>query len=104
MAIEQVPWRTSAPHSVLLMWVVGSQMADAIDLGRAWGFTYKTDVFYWLKQKMIDADQIDIFTGDIAAPRISMGLLFAKAGRTCVVVYQRQGRSPPFQRGAAGDH
>lgn len=57
----------------LIMWVVGSHIKEAIALGEAWGFTYKTDLFYWLKQKMIAADQIDLFSGDIAAPAISMG-------------------------------
>lgn len=57
----------------LFMWVVGSHIPEAIDLGRAWGFEFKTDAFYWMKQKLIGADQINIFTNDIPPPAISMG-------------------------------
>jgi N6-adenosine-specific RNA methylase IME4 len=63
----------AARHSLLAMWAVGSHLDAAMELGAAWGFTFVTDLFYWLKQKLIDADQIDLFTGDIPPPRISMG-------------------------------
>lgn len=63
----------AAKNCALIMWVVGSHIPEAVKLGEAWGFTFKTDVFYWFKQKLINADQIDLFTGDIADPRISMG-------------------------------
>lgn len=63
----------AAKDCALFMWVVGSHLDEAIKLGEAWGFTMKTDAFYWFKQKLINAEQIDMFTGDIAPPRISMG-------------------------------
>lgn len=59
--------------SVLAMWIVGSHCDAALELAEAWGFSFVTDLFYWLKQKLIRADQIDLFTGDIAEPKISMG-------------------------------
>lgn len=67
----------------LAMWVVGSHCDVALDLGRAWGFTFKTDLFYWAKQKLIDADQIDLFTGDIQPPRMSMGYFTRKQVEPC---------------------
>jgi len=63
----------AAKDCALIMWAVGSHIDEALALGKAWGFTFKTDAFYWLKQKMIDAMQIDLFTDDIDPPRISMG-------------------------------
>jgi N6-adenosine-specific RNA methylase IME4 len=33
----------------LFMWVVGANLADAWAVGHAWGFNYKTDVFFWDK-------------------------------------------------------
>lgn len=36
--------------SVLLMWATGPFVAEAIRLGEAWGFTYKTVGFLWAKR------------------------------------------------------
>lgn len=60
-------------NAVLAMWIVGSHCDAALDLGRAWGFNFTTDLFYWLKQKRIRPDQLDLFTGDIAPLPMSMG-------------------------------
>lgn len=38
-----------AKDCALFMWVVDSHIADAIDLGRAWGFEIKTRAFTWRK-------------------------------------------------------
>lgn len=70
-------------HSALVMWIVGSHCDAALDLGRAWGFGFATDLFYWLKQKLVRADQIDLFTGDIAPPKISMGYYSRKQLEPC---------------------
>lgn len=63
----------SADNAVLAMWIIGSHCDQALELGRAWGFEFTTDLIYWTKQKLIDAMQVDLFTGDIAEPKISMG-------------------------------
>ncbi|WP_286153410.1 MT-A70 family methyltransferase [Sporofaciens musculi] len=34
---------------ILFMWTTGPQMANAIELGKAWGFEYKTMAFVWDK-------------------------------------------------------
>ena len=75
----------SARNCALFMWVVGSHLDAAIELGEAWGFKLKTDAFYWMKQKLIAADQIDIFTGDIPEPRISMGYWTRKQVEPCLL-------------------
>lgn len=63
----------AAKDAVLAMWIVGSHAAEALELARAWGFVFVTDLLYWLKQRLVNADQIDLFTGDIPEPKISMG-------------------------------
>ena len=40
----------SAYDCILFMWTTGPQMANAIELGKAWGFEYKTIAFVWDKQ------------------------------------------------------
>ena len=40
----------AAPDSVLFMWATFPQLPEALRLIRAWGFTYKTVAFVWLKQ------------------------------------------------------
>jgi N6-adenosine-specific RNA methylase IME4 len=58
----------AAADCALFMWVVGSHLEESIELASAWGFKFKTDAFYWAKQRLVGADQIDLFTGDIAEP------------------------------------
>ena len=73
----------AARDAVLAMWVVGSHCDAALELGQAWGFSFVTDLFYWLKTRLIDADQIDLFTRDIPPPRISMGYYTRKQLEPC---------------------
>lgn len=41
----------------LFMWILGSHIDQGIDLARAWGFRYTTDVFIWRKvRKTIEPD------------------------------------------------
>ena len=40
----------SANDCLLFMWTTGPQMANSIELGKAWGFEYKTIAFVWDKQ------------------------------------------------------
>ena len=73
----------AAADCALFMWVVGSHLAESIELAAAWGFAFKTDAFYWLKQKLVDAQQIDLFTGDIAEPRMGFGYWTRKQVEPC---------------------
>jgi N6-adenosine-specific RNA methylase IME4 len=73
----------AAKDCALFLWVVGSHLPEAIELARAWGFEFKTDAFYWLKQRLLGADQIDLFTLDIPEPRIGMGYWTRKQVEPC---------------------
>lgn len=67
----------------LFMWTVGSHLVESIELARYWGFEFKTDAFYWVKQRLVGADQIDIFTGDIPEPRMGFGYWTRKQVEPC---------------------
>lgn len=71
----------SAKDCALFMWVVDSHLDEALDLGRAWGFTFKTCAFIWLKETA-NGRQLDIFTGE-SDPRISMGYWTRKQTEQC---------------------
>lgn len=73
----------AARDCALFMWIVGSHLAESIELAAAWGFTFKTDAFYWLKQRLLNADQVDLFTGDIAEPRMGFGYWTRKQVEPC---------------------
>lgn len=75
----------AARDSLLIVWVLGSMLPQALELGEAWGFRFVTDGLWWLKQKLVDADQRDIFTGDIAAPVKGLGYWFRKQGELSLV-------------------
>jgi N6-adenosine-specific RNA methylase IME4 len=42
----------AAKDAALFMWVVDSHFTEALDLGRAWGFEFKTCAFVWVKSKL----------------------------------------------------
>ena len=49
-ALQDIPVaEIAAKDCALFMWVVDSHIAEAIDLGRAWGFEFKTRAFTWRK-------------------------------------------------------
>ncbi|WP_220272234.1 MT-A70 family methyltransferase [Sphingorhabdus pulchriflava] len=81
----------AAPNALLAMWVVGSHIDVAIELGRAWGFTYTTDLFYWVKLRLVDALQVDMFSGDIPEPRMSMGYHSRKQIEPCLLFTRGKG-------------
>jgi len=48
--IQSLPVRdVAAKDCVLLLWAVDPMIPQALELGRAWGFEYKTVGFYWAK-------------------------------------------------------
>lgn len=67
--------QAAAKDCALFMWVIGSHLDQALELGRAWGFKYKTDVFTWVK------------TGkhDPAVRPISMGFWSRKQTEQCLL-------------------
>lgn len=40
-----------AKDAALFMWVVDANLAEALELGKAWGMTYKTIAFCWVKSR-----------------------------------------------------
>lgn len=81
----------AARDAVLVMWVIGSHLDQALDLARAWGFAYTTDLFYWIKQRRLRPDQLDIFTGDVAEPPIGMGKYTRKQSEPCLLFKRGKG-------------
>lgn len=81
-----------AKDAYLAMWVVGSHIDAAFTLADAWGFgTFVTDLFYWFKQRLVSADQIDLFTGDIHPPKMSMGYHSRKQVEPCYLFARGKG-------------
>jgi N6-adenosine-specific RNA methylase IME4 len=66
------------------MWVVDSHLDVAIDLGKAWGFKYKTRAFEWLKIKK-DVEVRDGATYAAVDFRISMGYWTRKQTESCLL-------------------
>ena len=54
------------------MWVVDSHLPDALALGQAWGFTFKTNAFVWFKSR-----------GENISPVPSMGYWTRKQTEQC---------------------
>jgi len=85
-ALAQLPVRAiAAKNCALFMWAVGSHLDQAVALGEAWGFSYITDAFYWAKQRLYHATQLDMFTGDVAAPKMGFGYWTRKQVEPCLL-------------------
>lgn len=51
-ALSEIPLApVVAKDAALFMWVVDSHLEEAFQLGRAWGFEFKTCAFVWVKSK-----------------------------------------------------
>ena len=67
-AIQTLPIeRLSKRDSVLLLWVTAPCLIEGFELIEAWGFTYKTVAFTWLKQCR-KSDKIFTGMGSIPVP------------------------------------
>jgi N6-adenosine-specific RNA methylase IME4 len=54
--IQALPVRTlAAKDCVLALWAVDSMIPQALTVGAAWGFTFKTVAFYWAKTRRVDS-------------------------------------------------
>ena len=45
----------AARDCVLMMWAVDSMIPQALEVGAAWGFMFKTVGFYWAKTRRVDS-------------------------------------------------
>lgn len=80
-----------AKDSAIAMWIVGSHCDAALELANGWGFTFTTDLFCWMKQRLAHAWQLDLLTGDIPEPRISMGYYTRKQVEMCWLFQRGRG-------------
>lgn len=56
-ALEELPVaKIAAKDCALFMWVVDSNLPQALELAAKWGFTYKTIAFTWIKLTKPDKD------------------------------------------------
>lgn len=51
----------AAPDCALFMWAIDPMLPEAIELGRVWGFEYKTVAFYWAKMRPTTSKRGEIF-------------------------------------------
>jgi len=68
----------AAKDCVLLMWVIGSHLDQAIELGRSWSFDYKTDCFTWVKTGKHDPTKRPIGMGKWSRKMTETALLFSR--------------------------
>ena len=65
----------AAKDSILHMWVISSHMDQALELGKAWGFTYKSLGMVWVKTQK----------GDPETPKMGMGKWFRQEAEVCLL-------------------
>lgn len=68
----------AAKDCLLAMWVIGSHIDQAIELGRHWGFKYKTDGFVWVKIGKHDAAVRPISLGKWTRKQVEICLFFTR--------------------------
>lgn len=71
--IKALPVAASAAKDcVLLMWAVDPMIPEALEVGKAWGFKYKTTGLVWVKERRITSKRGGAFT-DPNEQRFPMG-------------------------------
>lgn len=71
--IQQLPVeRISSKNSVLFLWVTAPCLIEGIELIKAWGYTYKTVAFTWVKQ--CKRNMIYVFLATAGVWSIGMGI------------------------------
>jgi N6-adenosine-specific RNA methylase IME4 len=71
----------AADNCVLFMWVVWPKLFEAIDLIKAWGFTYRTCAFCWIKA---DGRQPDMFAESVPV-QVGMGYWTRANSEVCLL-------------------
>lgn len=64
--------QSAAKDCVLFMWAVDPMIPEALEVGKAWGFTYKTVGFYWVKERRVTSSRGAAFA-DADDRRFPMG-------------------------------
>lgn len=82
--LVQIPVASvAATDCALFMWVVDSHLDVAIDLGKAWGFDFKTIAFIWAKTTQ-RSKQFGFFPPE-TTHRIGMGYWTRKQAEICIM-------------------
>ncbi len=68
----------AAKDCLLNMWVIGSHLDQAIELGKHWGFTFKSDGFVWVKTGKHDPNVRPIGMGKWVRKQVEYSLLFSR--------------------------
>ena len=68
----------AAKDCLLHMWVIGSHLEQAIELGRAWGFTFKSDGLVWVKTGKHDPNVRPIGMGKWVRKQVEYGLILTR--------------------------
>lgn len=68
----------AAKDCLLNMWVIGSHLDQALELGRHWGFTFRSDGFVWVKTGKHDASVRPITMGKWVRKQVEYSLLFGR--------------------------
>lgn len=78
-ALRTLPVADLAAKDCLLnLWVIGSHLDQAIDLGRAWGFNFKSDGLVWVKTGKHDPSVRPISMGKWVRKQVEYSLLFSR--------------------------
>lgn len=75
----------AARDCALFMWIVDSHLVEAVELGRAWGFEFKSIAFVWLKRHPIDHRQEAMLQPIPREARIGMGYSTRKQAELCLL-------------------
>jgi N6-adenosine-specific RNA methylase IME4 len=67
----------AAPQSALFLWTIDCMIPEALEVGKAWGFTYKTVAFTWIKTTA-DGDGFPIGLGYWTRGNPEQCLLFTR--------------------------
>lgn len=68
----------AAKDCLLNMWTIGSHLDQALELGRFWGFTFKSDGFVWVKTGKNDPAVRPIGMGKWVRKQVEYSLIFSR--------------------------
>jgi N6-adenosine-specific RNA methylase IME4 len=71
----------AADDCALFIWIVWPRLVESLEVIRAWGFTYKTCAFSWIKA---DARQVELFRDD-ADVQLGMGYWTRANSEVCLL-------------------
>lgn len=68
----------AAPDCALFLWAIDPMIPEALDVGRAWGFTFKTVAFVWAKSSAVTPNTFPMGTGYWTRANPETCLLFTR--------------------------